>query len=185
MWCQNNPIFPVFWWWLLSSIKHLERTDGMEIWSHAPFQLPLCITSIHHDLQEWLCKKEEWPCSLQGLMVPFFPFTSDLCSDVKTKYYFAFILDYPWGVLLKTDQWPSQVRWGCSPDLCLLNCKLWCITGQSSANDFACIKHLGCPFIKGPFTTGAYIRLQEVVVSKKGQRSKQACEKDLWLIIDW
>lgn len=22
-------------------------------------------------------------------------------------------------------------------------------------------------------------------MSKKGQRSKQACEKDLWLIIDW
>lgn len=116
---------------------------------------------------------------------PFFPFSSNLCSDVKTKYYFAFISGCPWGVLLKTDQWPSQVTWGCSPDLCLLNCKLWCITGQSGANDFACIKHLGCPFIKGPFTTGAYIRLQEVVVSKKGQRSKQACEKDLWLIIDW
>lgn len=109
----------------------------------------------------------------------------NLCSGVKTKYYFAFISGCPWGVLLKTDQWPSRVRRGCSPDLCLLNSKLWCITGQSGANDFACIKHLGCPFIKGPFTTGAYIRLQEVVVSKKGQRSKQACEKDLWLIIDW
>lgn len=154
MWLQNNPIFTVFWWWFFSSIKHLERTDGMEIGSHGPFQLPLCITSIHHDLQEWLCKKEEWPCSLQDWW-SLFPFTSNLSSDVKTKYYFAFISGCPWGVLLKADQWPSQVSWGCSLDLCLLNCKLWCITGQSGANDFACIKHLGCPFIKEPFTTGA------------------------------
>lgn len=60
----------------------------------------------------------------------------------------------PWGVSLKTDQWPSQVTSGCSPDLWLFNCKLWCITGQGSANDFACIKHLAAASSKGHLQEG-------------------------------
>lgn len=120
------------------------------------------------------------------LMVPFFHFPPTSAVMWRWSTVLHSSPGCPWRVPLKTDQVPS----GCSPDLWLLNCKLWCITGRGGANDFACIKHLATASSKGHFTTGARLKTLtgssgESKKKKKSQRSKQACEKDLWLIIDW
>lgn len=124
----------LFWWWFLSSIIHRGRPCSIS----APSVHRFCQTRA----AEMAMLNGGVALQPPRLMVPF-SHLPPVCSDVKMKHYFAFFSGCPWGVPLKTGHRSSWVRWGRSPDLCLLNCKLWCITGQSGANDFAYIKHLG------------------------------------------
>lgn len=125
-------------------------------------------------VQPWksLCKKEVWARGLKDWWPCPFPHLLLISVLMWSKLYcFAHRqatppspghpslslsvrhTSLPWGALLKC-QGPSRVRPQCPLDLCLLNSKLWCIKAQRTTNGFACIKHLCCFLIKGPFTTG-------------------------------